>query len=67
WGKLDGSQFGRVHPRWNEQKRLGIVASGEWQVAREEWSMASEAGGSEWRCKKSAERTQLESAINRLC
>src|SRR5208282_3205221 len=32
---------------------LGIVASGE-------WSAASEAGGSERRCEKSAERSQLE-------
>ena len=35
-----------------------IVPSGEWQVAREEWSMASEAGGSEWamfHCEKSVE------------
>ncbi len=32
----------------------------------QEWSVASEAGGSEWPREKSAERTQLEWAINRF-
>jgi hypothetical protein len=47
---------------------LGMNSIGVYSAFRipQEWSVASEVGGSEWPCEKSAERTQLEWVINRF-